>query len=300
MVLRAIEPSVQRRQLLGLGLGLAPWAQATAAPPAGSSSAPSSLPTPPLRPVAPTLLSGYGLARNWDFRASMRTTEALRSEFHTRYVWDNGRVDFLNDEWSRYRDNRNHVFTDSGLSLVARAARDLAPGGIESGMIRSKWSGRYGVFEASMKVPSGRGTWPAFWLAAEDGGWPPEIDAVEIVNNAADGTRRSYHYLHGAGLRGRRTKSSRLDRHAAYSPGTDYAQQFHVFAVEWTSDSVRHYVDDALVADREYAWIHDDGRDGGAAHVIACLAVGGKWPGPPPADSLPAALDIEYIRVWQR
>ena len=66
-------------------------------------------------------------------------------------------------------------------------------------------------------------------------------------------------------------------------------------------NSIGFFEDGALLhADREYLWIHDDGQDAGAAHVIACLAVGGKWPGSPRADSLPASLDIEYIRVWQR
>jgi hypothetical protein len=59
-------------------------------------------------------------------------------------------------------------------------------------------------------------------------------------------------------------------------------------------------VDGVLVVDRAYRWQHDDGKDGGPAHVLVNLAVGGKWPGPPAAQSLPAHLHVEYIRVWQR
>ncbi|MEA2700740.1 MAG: hypothetical protein QOI66_5011, partial [Myxococcales bacterium] len=66
-------------------------------------------------------------------------------------------------------------------------------------------------------------------------------------------------------------------------------------------DRVRHFVDGSLVADRRFRWQHKNGSDGGPAHVLVNLAVGGKWPGPPQEDTIfPARLDIAYIRVWQR
>ncbi len=246
------------------------------------------------------LASGYKLAKNWDFRTVIRSDEALRAEFHTRFVYAKGTLDHLGDEWERYRDNGNHLFTESGLSLVARLVGPLAPGSVESGMLRSRWTGKYGVFEARMKVPRGRGLWPAFWLNPEDQKWPPEIDVVEIVDNGPDATRGSFHFLHGVGAEGKETQS-KLDRKHAYSPGVDYADGFHVFTAEWTPGRVRHFVDGAEIVERAYPWKHDDGTDGGPAHVLANLAVGGKWPGPPTTETrFPASLEIEYIRVWQR
>ena len=55
--------------------------------------------------------SGYRLVKDWDFGTTIRDQDALRREFHTRYIYGNGTLDHLNDEWSRYRDNDNHVFT---------------------------------------------------------------------------------------------------------------------------------------------------------------------------------------------
>ena len=265
---------------------------------AGAETAPG-----PAAPVGFSPASRYQLVKDWDFGSRIRDQASLRREFHTRYVYAGGSLDHLNDEWSRYRDRDNHVFTAGGLSLVARAPAGAAPGAVESGMLRSRWSGQYGVFEIRMRVPAGRGMWPAFWLNPEDQRWPPEIDVVEIVNNGRDTTRQSFHFLHpdsppaadgGA--------ACRLDDHQVFRPGIDYAQGFHVFAVEWTRQRVRHFVDGQLIADRPFRWRHDDGSDGGPAHLLVNLAVGGHWPGPPAGGeaALPARLDIDYLRVWQR
>jgi beta-glucanase (GH16 family) len=242
--------------------------------------------------------AGYHLVKDWNFASAIRDEAALRQEFYTRYIYADGALDHLNDEWSRYRDRDNHVFTSDGLALVARVPGGApAPGAVESGMLRSRWNGEYGVFEIRMRVPPGRGLFPAFWLNPQDKTWPPEIDVVEIVNNGRDTTRQSFHFLHPEGGPG----PTELDGRHRFSPGVDYADGFHVFAVEWTSDRVRHLVDGRVVADRPFQWRHKDGRDGGPAHVLVNLAVGGKWPGPPREETVfPAKLDIDYIRVWQR
>lgn len=243
---------------------------------------------------------GWRLAKNWDFADTVTDETTLRNEFHTRYIFDSGRLDFLNDEWQRYRDDGNHRFEDGGLSLVAQLRGALAPGGITSGMLRSRWAGQYGYYECRMKVPAGRGLWPAFWLNPDNAKWPPEIDVVEIVDDGKVGTRQSFHYLHGRSAKGAKVHESRLDRWGAWKPGFDFAQAFHSFAVDWQPDRVRHYVDDTLVVDRTFRWEHNDGSDAGPAHVLLNLAVGGRWPGAPTDPGIfPARLRVAHIRVWQ-
>jgi len=287
------------------GIGLATWLSNNVLA-AGDVSAPAvaalepSTDTLPLTPLGIPPQAGYRLLKNWDFRRNIRDLATLRAEFHTRYVYAGGTLDHLNDEWTRYRDADNHSFTPEGLALVARATGVLGPGKIESGMLRSRWSGKYGVFEIRMKVPVGRGMWPAFWLNPQDLSWPPEIDVIEIVNNGHDNSKRSFHFLHGIGAESSHSGFATLNREHAYEPGFDYADAYHVCAVEWLPERVRHLVDGVILADREYRWQHDDGRDGGPAHLLVNLAVGGKWPGPPAARRLPARLQIEYLRVWQR
>jgi len=254
----------------------------------------------PTAPVGIAAKRGYKLAKNWDFTAQIRDEAKLRSEFQTRYIYANGTLDHLNDEWTRYRDNDNHVFSTDGLSLVARVKGALAPAGLESGMLRSRWSGRYGVFEICMRAPAGRGLWPAFWLNPEDGRWPPEIDVVEIVNDHGSVPDRSFHFLHGKGESAETPRVSLLDRWGAYPGKVDYSREFHAFSVEWTSTRVRHLVDGVVVADRAFRWVHDDGSDAGGAHVLVNLAAGGAWAGPPTEGAVfPASLLIAFMRVWQ-
>jgi beta-glucanase (GH16 family) len=268
-----------------------PW-RSSAAPVAPADSPP---------PAWLDAASGYKLVKHWDFVTAIRNLKALQGDFYTRYIYGNGSTDHLNDEWSRYRDNRNHVFTPEGLALVARVVGDLSPGRVESGMLRSRWTGEYGAFEIEMKVPAALGTIPAFWLNPEDQHWPPEIDVVEIVNNGYDTTRNSFHFLHGINPQavGPLTRS-KLGNNNAYTPGVDYSRAFHTFSVEWERDRVRHYVDRVLVAERAFRWTHKDGSDAGPAHVLVNLAVGGKWPGPPSAKSFPISLVIRHIRIWQQ
>ncbi|MDB5893954.1 MAG: hypothetical protein JWQ88_1485 [Rhodoferax sp.] len=289
---------ISRRAVLGhlmAGAAAVPLAACAATGPGGATR------NEPRLPVA-MRNKGYRLVQNWDFGANVTTLAQLREAFFTRYIYNGGKQDALNDEWQRYRDNDNHVFEDGALALVARAPSGvLASGTIESGMLRSKWSGQYGYFECRMKVPGARSLWPAFWLNPQDGKWPPEIDILEIVNNGRDTTRNSFHFLHSGVKEEGDVATSLLNQHKSYRPGFDYKDDFHDFAVEWTADRVRHYVDDVLVADRSFRWVHRDGSDGGPAHVLLNLAVGGKWPGAPAGPEIfPAKLLVKHIRVWQK
>lgn len=263
------------------------------APPAKKKMAKTTVPVP-----AALRDRNYALVKNWDFGATVTTRARLSDEFFTRYIYNDGKLDFLNDEWQRYRDNDNHVLDGRTLKLTARIGEGLKPGGIESGMLRSKWTGKYGYYECRMKVPRGRGMWPAFWINPQTG-WPPEIDVLEIVNNGRDTTANSFHFVH-EGAEKPEDITTKLDKWGSYRPGIDYADGFHTFAVLWTPDRVDHYVDGVMVVSRRFLWQHKDGSDGGPAHVLVNLAVGGTWPGPPdnPSD-FPAALEIQYIRVWQ-
>src|SRR4029453_19238482 len=59
---------------------------------------------------------------------------------------------------------------------------------------QSVFSQKYGYFEIRAKVPVGVGVWPAFWMLADDGGWPPEIDIMEGRGQRPDNMVMTTHW----------------------------------------------------------------------------------------------------------
>lgn len=146
----------------------------------------------------------------------------------------------------------------------------------------------YGYAEMRAKIPAGQGLWPAFWMLQADGQWPWEIDVLEALGHQPDTTFMTVHY-----------PTANWDDAAssgAYS-GPDFSAGYHTFGVEWAPDRIVWYVDGIerkRVTDRSQI-------PSAPMYLIACLAVGGDWPGPPDASTpFPAQMEIDYIRVWQR
>lgn len=158
----------------------------------------------------------------------------------------------------------------------------------------------YGRFEARIKIPYGQGIWPAFWMLGNDigtAGWPTcgEIDIMENVGfepNKVHGT------LHGPGYSG----ANPLPSVYTLSSGR-FADDFHVYAVEWEANAIRFYVDDVLYETRTPAdvpagskWVFDH-----PFFVLLNVAVGGNWPGSPDATTVfPQKMLVDYVRVYSR
>lgn len=252
---------------------------------------------------------GYGLVFNDEFEG----TELNRRKWYTRYIYGSEALDTLQDEKERYADNQNHLVRDGILHLTARRVVSTQPGGkdYESGMIRSAWTARHGFFETRVKMPPGRGAWPAFWLISDLSStgrlsWPPEIDVFEFVNNGRDDLKTMLHlglsevpskpntYLYAS-------SDFHLKNRDYYAP-YDFSNGWHTIACEWAPDSVTNYVDGVKVASRTYQWAYKDGEVAAPAHILLNLAIGGPWAGRYGIDdaAFPQALDVDWIRVYQR
>jgi hypothetical protein len=157
-----------------------------------------------------------------------------------------------------------------------------------SGMITTwgSFAQRYGVFEIRARVPAGKGLWPAFWMLNQAGGWPPEIDIFEIIGQESKTVFTAVHtFVTG--------------EHIGEGMSTsvpDTSEAFHVYSVDWGPKEVVFYFDDAEI------WRHPTPADlDKPMFLIVNLAVGGKWPGAPDANTVfPAHLDVDWVRAWQR
>jgi beta-glucanase (GH16 family) len=165
---------------------------------------------------------------------------------------------------------------------------------------QGKFSQAYGRFEARIKIPRGQGIWPAFWMLGNDIGKPswPDCGEIDIMENIGKEPSTVHGTIHGPGYSGANGIG------APYTlPGDQrFADDFHIFAVEWEPSAIRFYVDDHLYSTRTpdlprgTKWVYDH-----PFFLLLNVAVGGRWPGNPDATTIfPQAMLVDYVRVYAR
>ena len=162
--------------------------------------------------------------------------------------------------------------------------------------VKSGWT--YGYIEASIKLPKGKGTWPAFWMMPVNfRSWPAdgEIDIMEEVGYHPDYVSSSLHanaHVHSNGTQ---------VTHEMYCKGAE--GEFHTYAIEWTAQNITTYVDGKKQLSYDNRglgrddWPYDD-----PFYVIFNLAWGGDWGGSQGVDetALPVTMEVDYVRVFQK
>jgi len=225
------------------------------------------------------------------------------AKWFTRFVYSGGTLDYVNDEVQRYRESDNHRVSNGTLKLVAKPQAD---GSFTSGMIRSKTTMKYGYFETRVKMPSGLGTWTAFWLNPEDQKWPPEIDIFEYLNNGRDDKVNMFNTRgqdHGPQGYKQIAADAGFDQTwKTFGAPYSFADDFHVFGALWdTDDTVTVTLDGKVISKYAYKWVHDDSADAGPAHILLNLAMGGSWAGRYGIDrTREHVYEIDYVRAYQR
>jgi beta-glucanase (GH16 family) len=194
----------------------------------------------------------------------------------------------VNNEQQAYVDSPEVLSVTDGALVIRPRFRqgfktpegrsfDFISGRIDT---RSKVSFTYGTAAARMKLPAGAGLWPAFW-ALGDGRWP-DTGEIDIMENVGDASWTSV-ALHGPGYSGN-TPLVKRSPFAGLSTdpgaGRDDATAWHVYAVDWTPDSLVFKRDDREVyrvtramVERHGRWAFDNPK-----HLIVNLALGGNFP----------------------
>ncbi len=209
---------------------------------------------------------------------------------------------WVNNELQNYVNHKtpegNLVTEIRGGKLRITALKEN--GKVYSGRVYAKvkegW--KYGYIEASIKLPKGKGTWPAFWMMPVNfRSWPAdgEIDIMEEVGYHPNYVSSSLHanaHVHSNGTQ---------VTHEMLCQGAE--DEFHTYAIKWTHENITTYVDGKVQLSYDNRgkgrddWPYDD-----PFYVIFNLAWGGSWGGAQGVDesALPCTMEVDYIRVFQK
>ncbi|MEO0512618.1 MAG: family 16 glycosylhydrolase [Planctomycetota bacterium] len=203
-----------------------------------------------------------------------------------------------NNELQYYRGE--NAWTQDGKLIIEARRENFAGRQYTSARLRTKdaLDFTYGTVEASIKIPSSIGIWPAFWMLPTDspyGGWPAsgEIDIMESFDFDEDisGTLHygTPHTFFGGSI-----------------GGLDFDGEFHTYRVDWEPGIIRWYLDGELFYARtQDEWFSSSAPDDPNApfdspfHIILNVAVGGNPVGTPNPADFPQRMEVEWVRVTQ-
>ena len=220
----------------------------------------------------------------------------------SKWSWEVQQPGWVNNELENYTYRRAENARVENGHLVIEGRHDYY-NGYEYSSARLKTQGKaswtYGRVEASIQLPGGWGTWPAFWMMPDDfsRGWPAcgELDIMEEVGYDQDGihaTNHSQDYNWKSGVQ--RTATTSV---------SGATTGFHTYAMEWSASQITISVDGGTYFTNnnpntgDNGWPYDKNF-----YVILNLAIGGDWGGAQGVDpnTWPKQMLVDYVRVYQR
>ena len=237
----------------------------------------------------------YGYAPNEN---GVPRTE-LNPDYWTHEVKNAGWVNHELQNYVNHKTPEGKLVTElrnGKLRITALKENGKVYSGRVYAKVKEGW--KYGYIEASIKLPKGKGTWPAFWMMPVNfRSWPAdgEIDIMEEVGYHPDYVSSSLHanaHVHSNGTQ---------VTHEMKCAGAE--GEFHTYAILWTAKNITTYVDGKVQLSYDNRglgrddWPYDD-----PFYVIFNLAWGGDWGGAQGVDesALPATMEVDYIRVFQK
>lgn len=244
-------------------------------------------------------LDGYSLVWNDEFDDGTVLGNDWTHEVQSAY-WVNSELQYYVN--GQAYGTRVTELVNGKLNITC--FKEASTGNVYSARVYAKvkegWT--YGYFEASILLPQGKGTWPAWWMMpvnydSSTNPWPGcgEIDIMEEVGYNANYVSSTIHcnkYNNGG------TAKEHVEKYISTAQS-----EYHKYGCEWTSEYLKFYYDEELVLTYANdgtgtdAWPFDE-----AFYPILNLAWGGSWGGAQGVDesALPATMKVEYVRVFQK
>lgn len=229
---------------------------------------------------------------NWNYEHGFVRNQELQF-YQPQNVWcEDG---LLIIEGRRERVPNPRYNPDSGDWRSSREYAEYTSSSIRT-MGQQSW--QYGRFEMRGRIDVRQGMWPAWWTLGVEREWPSngEIDIMEYYSgnlyaNVAWGTDRRWTAAWDAVA----TPLSELG-------GEDWADDFHVWRMDWTEDYIRLYVNDRLLNETDLSGtLNADGSNPfhQPHYMLLNLAIGSNG-GDPSETEFPARFKVDWVRVYQK
>lgn len=165
----------------------------------------------------------------------------------------------------------------------------------------------YGRFDARIKIPKGKGFFPAYWLYG-DIPYYNEIDIFEFWDNSTTNHHMSTH----TDYQGNPTLSCEQQ----YA-GVDFSSDYHVFTLIWEPNTIKFYVDGVLrrtthryyttlgqeigcdvVGWRQYLMNMDYATN--PMSIILNTAIQNGTHAPDASTTFPSQMEVDWVRYYKR
>ena len=225
--------------------------------------------------IASNRSCGYEISFKDDFNGNSLDT----TKWSTEYPSGNG------GEQQFYSSDA--ITLQDGVLYITAEKRSSHGYPYTSGIIttQGKFTQQYGFFSIRVKLPNGKGFWPAFWMLPAQPAYPTEIDIFEMLGGEPNKIFMANHW-----------KGMNQDHHQniiSYE-GPDFTTDFHTFTLQWTPSLLIWYVDGVE------RYRTREGVPVAPMFLLVNFAVGGRWPGVPnTTTTFPSSMEIDYISVYQ-
>jgi beta-glucanase (GH16 family) len=212
------------------------------------------------------------------------------------WVYETGYGNWGNSELENYTSRPENVTVANGNLMIIGKAESYLGSNYTSGRLKTlgKQSWQYGKVEARIKIPTGKGIWPAFWMMGTNinsVGWPNcgEIDIMEHINTDSTIYGTMHWYNGGRSDYGGNKQIQNIN-------------QYHIYTVEWDSTAITWFIDSVQYWTGSVAKnINNTDAFHKPFFILLNMAIGGTWPGNPDSTTmLPVTMFVDYVRVYQK
>lgn len=251
--------------------------------------------------------------------------------------WAQGALYGINGKSQEYNTLDNAIVSDGLLKIIAKnesiirkaiswkpdneilsdGIPNLRPYNYTSSNIWTKYKFTYGKFEARIKIPKGKGFWPALWTF---GGNPwNEIDIFEFWNEYTAGSFdvSKLSKVHHMTVHYDYDNNGSTNKCETEYTGIDFSQDFHIFTVTWEKDKIEWMVD-GVVKRTDYRYYSILGQTVGCTiealqqyiinniypkdpmSIILNLAIQNGDNSPDYSTIFPSQMEIDWIRYYQK